>query len=1093
MPVVPGGDLTLLRSTPHLSRMFMVVQQPERWDADSSLFDTTDFLWYGTVRVAPVADPVYELDVTADAACPNNPVLMDRMTVFISSAAYGHWDRAVTALHGDQTVAGLGVNETLRLAVSSDLGGVQVGDHVVVLDEFRFQLRYPKITESAGTLTWYKDYGIFRDSIGVGAGNLALTWTQLGANAAQRREACQPPVPIMGPPAVVFIDPAVGNVNVDFDWTDSYAANATATVNAWSSWGETDHVGGMWNDNVQNPAAKNYTVLSGLRGFRTVLEILTDETDPIVEFRRGVRYVFTLRRPWELQTGDPSDAAPITDFEVGAVEGSFSSGGWRTTVRIFGSQASEYYILPGAMVILFTDDAYGSTSGSIGPDSITLADRANIVMVGWIADGSISEDSETGDVTFDVVSASELMSAREGYPVPIENNDGGTEWYMAPDLTIDRAAHHYLCWHTNLRLIADCYQSADAREIKAQDFLAGDAYATVDGFLWDRIFARLLCDRFGRFKFDIDQQMGAAGAAATLLTMAAGDWIGELSIEEVVEEPTNTTDLGGLVYNAGLVMPLLAHAPGEMASYEGTPEQSMSLALTGQPQLNTLAGRLLAYRNNRFPRFTIPWAGNWRVFDIWPQEYVQSSQPTQRHIFSADLFIIREISLEHDPTAGAMFTTAVMEMETDGADGVTIDVPEEIPEPPPPPNPPDPPVTPPTPGSPAPNDDGRRMFSCNLGVFCTDDISQENPHWYAVNDGIVTSLQCWKIIRDPWHWWTSGGTERTLWGLFQHNYGGVFTTTPRYLYKHENFPHGTWALSLDAATLGLPGDAHYLSDIAGTIEVEDRLYVAASAHTGGLDGCDGFLVRSNDGGGIWASISQFSPAQTVGYSVWPHTPFKVDTAKHSAAATVYVYQSYVNPWVEHVLRKSLNAGAGPWTSHGPNIGFSNHDIFAKMSIPYHSATWTDSDIIIATTNHDAAPTSIQRTIDGGVTWDDINTFAVANEMPVGLASFTGNREIFVVLVDGRFPWNTSRVMYTDDGGASWTQIISWAATQISPGTLVSYNADGSLDNVLVHNRTTGQILLTTPWGVADKTGDLWAVAPTINYVTCFERDTMGAA
>jgi len=148
-------------------------------------------------------------------------------------------------------------------------------------------------------------------------------------------------------------------------------------------------------------------------------------------------------------------------------------------------------------VIIFADDWYGSTRESIGPDDETLADRENILLVGYIADGSISRDSETGETSFDIVSVTELLKNRENYPVPVELATGADEWYKLPSLTVDRAAHHYVTWHTNLKLITDVYQSGDTHSLKAQDFIAGDGYSTIDTFFWDRIFARFLWYRLG--------------------------------------------------------------------------------------------------------------------------------------------------------------------------------------------------------------------------------------------------------------------------------------------------------------------------------------------------------------------------------------------------------------------------------------------------------------------------------------------------------------------------------------------------------------------------------------------------------------------
>ena len=42
MPVVPAGDLAILRTTPQSSKMYMVVQQPAR--RESAVYLPADFL-----------------------------------------------------------------------------------------------------------------------------------------------------------------------------------------------------------------------------------------------------------------------------------------------------------------------------------------------------------------------------------------------------------------------------------------------------------------------------------------------------------------------------------------------------------------------------------------------------------------------------------------------------------------------------------------------------------------------------------------------------------------------------------------------------------------------------------------------------------------------------------------------------------------------------------------------------------------------------------------------------------------------------------------------------------------------------------------
>lgn len=1053
MPVIPVDDLLSLRSTPQSSRMFMVVQSALRYDSVTG-FDTGDAVWFGTVRTAVTTDSVTSLDVTADAAAAG-VTLLDGMSVFISSVGHGFWDRATVRLHGDQTVVGAGGNDVLYVGVASHLGNVGVGDYIVVLDRFDFWTRYPRITEAAGALTWYKDFGIFRDNVGAGVD--ALLWSQLGANDAARRQASMPSVPVMGPPAVAFIDPSIGSVDIDFDWSDSYAIAPGAAVNAWNSWGETDHVGGTWNDNVENPAAKTYNTISGLRGFRVWLELGTTVQDPIVEFRRGVRFVFTLRRPEEVQSGDPADAAPITDFEVSGISGSFAQGGWSASVRVFASQASEYSILPGALVILFTDDWYGSTHGSVAPDSDTLTDRENILMVGWIADDSVRQDSETGDVTFDVVSVTELMRNRENYPVPIEDDDGADEWYKTPSLTVDRAAHHYLTWHTNLKLVADVYQTGDAREVRAMDFLAGDSYSTINQFIQDRLVARLLCDRFGRLKMDVDQQVLVAGAAATMLTLQDGDWIGEVSLQEILEGPASVMDTGGIHYNAGLAIPYLSHAPGEVSGYVGTPEQRMALALTGQAQLNTLSGRLYAYKNNQYPRLTVPYAGNWRVFDIWPQEYVAVGLTLERHTFDSayDFFIPRQITFEYDAASGAMFTTVEHEYETDGPDGVTIEIPPELPTITRRPTT-SPPVLPPTPGW-GGEDSGRRIFATYQGVYVTDNIGAVDPYYYAANNGFSTADDhvAWSIRRDPYHWWTSGGTERTLWAA-----------TRTAVWEMEDFPYGTWGqivTPLDVRTFaGTTHPAQFeFARMDFSIEVEG-IFAFAFFYAGGFGKCC-----------VWVILVQNEAiiATNMHCNNYDLTRMWTDTKWGQHSGGQMLYWAYTVP-------NAVAGGLPAYLRRTPDRGASwslrdtlTHQRPVYLSIPYVDALNQDKHVYWGGT------VATRYTDDASATF---STESWTTDWKLGTG---GTQNRIILFVDP--------IQWSNDRGATWNALPAHGLGNLIASHAV-WNGD-TLDMVVIGSYTAPTVYYWRQGlGVwLDKSGNLPDYGVTKVYD--IQRDSMGAA
>lgn len=890
MPILPG-DLPVLRSTPQTTKLYLVVQQPQTYSGGtwSGYFTST------VLTAAPTGDPVAEL--TVNGAWSDAVTIRDGMTIFIGSSAGKH-DKGITRYRGDD----LAVNgETaLPIAPTSELHDAQIGDHVTVLDEFQLWNRYPRVVNTAGVLAWYKDYDV--------------TYNSLGADAATRRQASMPAVPILGPHAVRFIDVG-GDADVYFDWSDSYATAPGATVNGWASAGEDGGAG--WSSAVQVPGFQTYSNVSGLAGYGVRLTVATDKQDPAARWRRGERYVFTLRKPGQTQGGDPSNAEPIINFDVSSIGGDYSSGRWRASIKVYGSDASEHVFAPGSLVILFAVDDYASQPAYMGtgPASVgPIYDREEIVFIGHIADDSITQNSETGEVSFEALSVAELASRRENYPVPIEYNDSAIEWYETPSLTLARAVWFYIVWHTTLAVISDFYTSSDLEiDIKASDFLAGSLYSTIDSFLDSRRFGRLLVDRFERCKVAVDVQALTYGGAPTLFTLADTDWISALSFREVNEKRVSYLELGGVKYNAGLIVPLISNAPGDMGGYGGTPSSSTHLAITSQSDLNQLAGRIYAARNNRWPQAGLSMAGNWRVGDIWPQEYVYITATTDRHTFTNARFILRDISYEYDRTAGALFVTYTLEMETEGVNGITVDIPAELPIVNPPPIPSFPPYIPPTPGNPEPRPSTRRMVVTDVGVFVTDDIEAEVPVWYGINTGLssATDLDGYSIVKNPFHW--------------QVGDKSLYIGTGTGIWKMDDFQTGEWEQLISLAAINTATGESYTAlmytRLNFNIEFENR-FAFVIHYDGGFGDRQYRFIVVQDG----VISNTYDPGTGTYTSYYADIKF----AQHSAGQTIYATRPQINPFVSTELFKTIDGGSN-WTSLVYATVVNSYD---SLSIPY---------------------------------------------------------------------------------------------------------------------------------------------------------------
>jgi len=798
--------------------------------------------------------------------------------------------------------------------------------------------------------------------------------------------------------------------------------------------------------------------------------------------------VFTLRRPGETQVGDPDNAEPITAFELAEpVSGSFQEGYWRTSITVFGSEASKYVIMPEALVILFTEDTYGTTAGSLGP----IDDRENILLVGRIVGDTIRTDPETGDVTFEVASPGMETSLYHNYPAVIQNNDGSTQWIDTPDLTCDRVAQYYIRWHTTLTTIADFYQTGDTIEVFAQDFLEGDIYSNLNQYLYDRLFARLLCDKYGRFYCEIDAQDRAFGGTTTLWTMTTADWLDEVNVRQIAQAPVSAVECGGLIYSQGAVVPKLSHAPGLFSKYRGSRQTATSLAIVDQDDLNTKCGRHLQGLNHEF-EIDLMLAGNWRYCDIAPQRVVNIGTLTTDREALTGTYIIRAVSNTYDPDAGVILTEIQTEQEMpDGTAGATIDIPEDLPDPiQQPPRIPVNPGFPPNPGWGVP-DGGRRIIATTHGVYVTDNIAAQPPVWYGANTGFSTDndRHVYSIARDPWHWWTSGGTERTLWCVSRTG-----------VWKHENFPSGTWVQQISyatfIATFGYTDTAPNgidLSTINMSIETDGHYvlglnvpdYVGFPFFSAKMTAVA--VVCQDDAIVNWTAhpgYSALNPTATFasGAVGWHQVKFN----PHSADQIIYSSPSYA-PYNVGVAARELfrtaNGGAA-WASVDGPYAFAAMNYWASISIPYsdggNSVLW-------------ASKATHRISTDGASSFGDVPNIAAAFEGSILGTSGIDDR---MLLIPDR-P-DTSQIRYSVTSGTLWNLLPLAPIAMQGTASWSSWNGD-FLRSVLIGGQAAagavGPVYIyrwiaeTLSW--QDKTGNMNDFGALRVYD--IDRDSMGSA
>lgn len=513
-----------------------------------------------------------------------------------------------------------------------------------------------------------------------------------------------------------------------------------------------------------------------------ITKLAVTSTSGAVDWSR--RHISIYNRP---STGTQT---PFLKWEMDKFTGSRDQGGYTTSLRVYDAVPDKF--CDGALVVIFAEDRYGTTTQSLGGNS---EKRQTIFFSGYIREGTIRYDWQQSIVEFEVVSITEVMKGQPGDnytlsdPMEDEENPHLTPetWQEISEMNMAKVMFHLGKWHSTLNRIADVKYSG---VLYGMGYAECDPSSNYDNFnttLKD-ICGSLITDRQGNVYAETGPE--AIHDAATTITpnleLTRQDWVGEPNFNEVIMSPLSYLEMGGSSYNSvtgGTAY--LAGAPGTVMGYYGKSESQDNLVLYSQSQLNTLVGDVYAYRNARFPDVQFELNGNYRNFDIAPLELVKitlAQTDTQRRlVWASKAFHITSMNWDfQEHWLGAVLNLHEI---TAGKDGITIVIPEipDInipPEPPPlpdipwpdfpfpypwiPPTPP--PVVPPSPPT-------------GTNVQCCQDPT------YGSNG--------------PFNLWMAGTTLRSDGEDTTHTHYGHFARSSAHVFKTTVLLNGCLETSLD--------------------------------------------------------------------------------------------------------------------------------------------------------------------------------------------------------------------------------------------------------------------------------------------------------
>ena len=573
------------------------------------------------VNQSTFGDPVTEITYDGGSGTLGNVLV--GMTLLVGSSA-GDDDLGKVYIRKAPSATVFYINPTSEIDWDDNL-------YLTVLDDFELRAKQPSVSGTTLLIDWDVEYSDQHDEFD--------------------------PVAVMGPHAVLKLTGST--VNFTPDGSDSWVSGSTISTYAWLAPGASATA----NLDTDSPTITYNTV----GWYRVALTV----TDANGKTGTGYRRVFVY----------DDDNLPVEDFELVKCIADHENGGWEFEVTLF-DEADIADVFPGALCLLYAEDWYGSTAGSIGP----LAGYENLICMGRIDGEKLDYDGQLGTVGFVVNGPQGWMKKITSSPATFTAaDDTASTWSEFASPTVDKALFHLLHWRTNATQIMDIFLSGDTRRLPEIELPINYLWQQVEDLGERRMLASACCDRFGRLFVEIPGQYletADRSGIPTVMAITKDDWTGRINIEYRCPQ-VGLAELAGLLDDTPEVV-IMSRAPGIVPKREGSFESWDGLVFDNQDHANALSGLFLARENNPYPFVDINLAQNNRMMDVCPNQYVTLSvlaADNPRGIVWTDKkLIVRRIEYQHNADVGSLMSVLECEANTDGPAGVTFIPPQPVEE-----------------------------------------------------------------------------------------------------------------------------------------------------------------------------------------------------------------------------------------------------------------------------------------------------------------------------------------------------------------------------------------------------------------------------
>ena len=478
-----------------------------------------------------------------------------------------------------------------------------------------------------------------------------------------------------------------GSVVFTITLASSYTIASGATISSYSHTC-VKNGGGTTGITIASATSATTTLTITIAGQYVLKQTVTDSNG---KTQSTFRYVFV----------DDGTLA-YKDFTVSPPTGDWNQGGWRCSVQATGVVTLADF--PDmALCVLWYENKFDNTPGYVNIWGSTTGQ--NIIMAGYLRTDSDNDnfDKGTGAITFDITTPEAVIDSITLLgTVSLNYHASPTTWYQLANMTVGRAVHHLLKWHSWVFETCDVLGLTDnTLKVKNVDLTEDSLLQMVNGLSYGRgIFAKLVSSRLGRLHFVTDSQMlNTAGRAAldTVCSITVADISDVIDVVRQAESSLGTAELDGFSFDGSTGTPLISICPGYVEStisyafpeFRGTGTQKLSgQVLNDQTDGNEKVGRLLAVANNDPREFRFNCRGNYiGAFDIVPSNGwylwgVASADLKRQLAYNGKKLLPRNITHNINVETGIIQTNVVMESEALGPDGIRGNYPVGYPIPP---------------------------------------------------------------------------------------------------------------------------------------------------------------------------------------------------------------------------------------------------------------------------------------------------------------------------------------------------------------------------------------------------------------------------